>query len=160
MKAHLTRRIPVAVAMGLAVAMLALGFVAALGARSLVAGTASASPAAPNPGHSYDQIELPPGTWPELDADRVDGYEASQLGGGGCYINWNLAGCAAGFTVVSTGVWTVLGSAGAGGVVGGSVICAQAKSSDTTLFMYPHSATTENVRAHDIDNEPCAICCK
>jgi len=57
MKTHLSRRIPVVVAAGLALAMLALGFLAALGVRSLVAGTASASPAAPNPGHEWSQVE-------------------------------------------------------------------------------------------------------
>ena len=57
MKTYLSRRIPVVVAAGLALAMLALGFLAALGVRSLVAGTASANPAAPNPGHSWSELE-------------------------------------------------------------------------------------------------------
>jgi hypothetical protein len=57
MKAYLQRRIPVVVAVGLALAMLALGFLAALGVRSLVAGTASASPDPPNPGHEWSQVE-------------------------------------------------------------------------------------------------------
>jgi len=57
MKTYLSRRIPVVVAAGLALAMLALGFLAALGVRSLVTGTASASPAAPNPGHEWSQVE-------------------------------------------------------------------------------------------------------
>jgi hypothetical protein len=57
MKTYLSRRIPVVVAASLALAMLAVGFLAALGVRSLVAGTASASPAAPNPGHEWSQVE-------------------------------------------------------------------------------------------------------
>ena len=67
MKTYLSRRIPVVVAAGLALAMLALGFLAALGVRSLVAGTASASPDAPNPGHEWSQVEGhgvdPDGRW-------------------------------------------------------------------------------------------------
>jgi hypothetical protein len=47
----------VVVAAVLALAMLTLGFLAALGVRSLVTGTASASPAAPNPGHEWSQVE-------------------------------------------------------------------------------------------------------
>ena len=57
MKTYLSRRIPVVVVAGLALAMLALGLLAALGVRSLVTGTASASPAAPNPGHEWSQVE-------------------------------------------------------------------------------------------------------
>lgn len=58
MKAHLMRRIPTAVAMGLAVATLALVFLAAIGVRSLVVRTASASPGAPTPvGHEWSQVE-------------------------------------------------------------------------------------------------------
>ncbi len=45
---------------------------------------AAASPDPPNPGHSWNQIELPPSTWVDLDADMVDGYHASELGDGGC----------------------------------------------------------------------------
>jgi len=78
MKTYLSRRIPVVIAAGLALAMLALGFLAALGLRSL-AGTASADPAAPNPGHSYNQIELPAGTWTGMDADKVDGLDSTAL---------------------------------------------------------------------------------
>jgi hypothetical protein len=36
-------------------------------------------PDVPNPGHSYDQIELPVGTWPSLDADLLDGLHASEI---------------------------------------------------------------------------------
>jgi len=58
MKRHFSRRIPVAVAVALALAVLAFGFLAALGVRSLVAGTASASPGAPTPvGHEWSQVE-------------------------------------------------------------------------------------------------------
>jgi len=57
MKTYLSRRIPVVVAAGLALVMLAMGFLAALGVRSLVAGAASADPAAPNPGHLWTELE-------------------------------------------------------------------------------------------------------
>jgi hypothetical protein len=57
MNTYLSRRIPVVVVAALALAMLALGFLAALGVRSLVVGTASAGPAAPNPGHEWSQVE-------------------------------------------------------------------------------------------------------
>lgn len=40
---------------------------------------ASASPDPPNPGHDWSAIGLPEGTWPDLDADRVDGLEAADL---------------------------------------------------------------------------------
>jgi hypothetical protein len=86
MKTYLSRRIPVVVAASLALAMLALGFLAALGARSLVAGTASASPDPPNPGHSWSEIGDFPGTmWHSnndgpgsgLDADTLDGLDST-----------------------------------------------------------------------------------
>jgi hypothetical protein len=58
-----------------------LGFFAALGVRSVLAGPGSA-PAAQPPAvsHSYDQIVLPGGTWPNLDADKLDGMHAGQTG--------------------------------------------------------------------------------
>jgi hypothetical protein len=59
--------------------MLAMVFLAALGLRSLVAGTASAQPSIPNPGHEWSAIALPAGTWPGLDADKVDGLHAADL---------------------------------------------------------------------------------
>jgi hypothetical protein len=88
MKTYLSRLIPVVVAAGLALAMLALGFLAALGVRSLVAGTASASPAAPNPGHEWSQVEGhgvdPDGRWLGTTTDqplelRVNGERALRL---------------------------------------------------------------------------------
>jgi len=57
---------------------LAAGILSAPSVR-LPAGTASADPAVPNPGHSYTEIEVPAGTWTGLDADKVDGLDGSQL---------------------------------------------------------------------------------
>lgn len=91
MKTHLARRIPVAAAMGLAVAMLALGFLAALGVRSLVVPTASAEPQVPNPGHSWSEIgDLPGEMWHSendgsgsgLDADTLDGLNSNEIDDG------------------------------------------------------------------------------
>ena len=79
MKAHLTRRIPIRVAMGVVLAMLALGFLGVVGMRFLAVETASADPAKPNPGHSWTEVEVPAGTWTGLDADKVDGMNASDL---------------------------------------------------------------------------------
>jgi len=59
----------------------AAGILFAPSARSLPAGTASANPSVPNPGHPYTEIELPAGTWTGLDADKVDGLHASELSG-------------------------------------------------------------------------------
>jgi hypothetical protein len=88
MKTHLTRQAPLAAGIGLALGILALGILAALGVRSLVARTASAEPAAPNPGHSWSQIGDLPGTmWHSnndgagsgLDSDTVDGLQSTQI---------------------------------------------------------------------------------
>lgn len=80
MNFHVGKRLFVAAAVFGAVAVFAMGFFVALGVRSVVAGPDSAPAAAPpNPGHTYDQIELPVGTWPGLDADTVDGAEAAAL---------------------------------------------------------------------------------
>ena len=54
MKTHLSSHVRMVVAAGLAITMLAS---AALGVRSLLTGTAAASPAAPNPGHEWSQVE-------------------------------------------------------------------------------------------------------
>jgi hypothetical protein len=76
------RRLLVAAALLAAVAVFALGFFVALGVRSVVAGPESAPAAAPpNPGHTYDQVELPVGTWTGLDADMLDGLHASEIMG-------------------------------------------------------------------------------
>ena len=61
---------------------LAAGILSPPSVGSLTAGTASADPAVPNPGHHYSEIELPPGTWSGLDADKVDGLDASQIAAG------------------------------------------------------------------------------
>jgi len=58
---------------------LAVGILSPPSVPSLSTGTASADPAVPNPGHPYDDIELPGGTWTGLDADKLDGLDASQL---------------------------------------------------------------------------------
>jgi hypothetical protein len=63
---------------------LAVGILSTLSARSLVVDTASAQPSVPNPGHSYQEVGLPEGTWPNLDADRLDGLDASDLTDGCC----------------------------------------------------------------------------
>jgi hypothetical protein len=61
--------------------VIALGFFVTLRVRAVVAGPDSApAPAPPNPGHTYEQIELPVGTWLGLNADMVDGMHAGQTG--------------------------------------------------------------------------------
>jgi hypothetical protein len=88
MKNDLVKRIRVLATAGFALAVLGLGFLTALGVRSLVVGTASADPATPNPGHSWSQIGDLPGTmWHSnndgpgsgLDADTVDGLQSTQI---------------------------------------------------------------------------------
>lgn len=78
---HFTEKRMPLLATGVAVlAALAVGFFVAFGVRSVVADPDSAPSAAlTNPGHAYNQIELPIGTWPLLDADLLDGAEASAL---------------------------------------------------------------------------------
>ena len=78
MNLHLDKRLFVVAVLG-ALAVFAMGFFVALGVRSVVAGPDSAPAAAvPNPGHTYDQIELPAGTWSGLDADTVDGMHVGK----------------------------------------------------------------------------------
>ena len=45
----------------------------------VVIGVGLAVAAVPDPGHSYSQIELPAGAWTGLNADKVDGFDGSQL---------------------------------------------------------------------------------
>lgn len=78
MKFHVGRRLFLAAAVLGGLAVLALGLFLALGMRSVVAGPA-ADPLKPNPGHEWSEMGLPPGTWPGLDADKVDGQDASEL---------------------------------------------------------------------------------
>ena len=85
----------------------------ALGVKSVFTSTASAQLSAPNPGHGYDQIGLPAGTWPGLDADKVDGLDASELAGApsGFSILGSTATPPAGYTfsgnlVVADDIWT------------------------------------------------------
>jgi len=82
MNIHASKRLFLVAAVIGVLAVFVAGFFVALAVRSVVAGP-GASPDGPNPGHPWEQIELPPGTWPGLDADTVDGLQASELGGGG-----------------------------------------------------------------------------
>lgn len=80
MNIHVGKRVLVVAAVLGAVAIFATGFFVALGVRSVVAGPDSAPLAQlPNPGHTYDQIELPPGTWTGLDADTLDGLNSDEI---------------------------------------------------------------------------------
>jgi len=82
MKVHLGGGSFLVGALVAAAAALAVGFFAVLGVRSGVAGPDPAPPAAPpNPGHSYSQVELPASTWSGLDADLLDGLQASEIMG-------------------------------------------------------------------------------
>ena len=90
MNIHVRKRLYVAALVG-AVALFAAAFFVALGLRSVVAGPDSAPAAAPpNPGHSWSEIGDLPGTmWHSnndgsgsgLDADLVDGMDASEIQG-------------------------------------------------------------------------------
>jgi hypothetical protein len=122
MKTYLSRRIPVVVATSLALAMLALGFLAALGVRSLVAGTASASPAAPNPGHEWSQVEghgIDGSTyWLGTTADqalelRVNNARALRLEPNAT--SPNVVGGYSGNSVTVGAVGTTVGGGGSGG---------------------------------------------
>ncbi len=83
------KRIPALMTVLAILAALAVGFFVALGVRSVIAGPdAAPSAAPPNPGHSWSQIGDLPGTmWHSnndgtgsgLDADTVDGAQASAL---------------------------------------------------------------------------------
>ncbi|MGD0115995.1 MAG: hypothetical protein ABSC13_08345 [Dehalococcoidia bacterium] len=78
--------------------------------------------------------------------------------GSGCYTNWNDATCATGWTAVSTGVWTVLGTASS--VTFGTLICAQAKAENNAFELSVVSDTRNNPSgSHTVQDEPCAICC-
>jgi len=83
MSTHVDKRLYVAAAVLGAVAIFATGFFVALGVRSVVAGPGSA-PAAQVPpvSHTYDQIELPAGTWTGLDADTLDELDSSAFSTG------------------------------------------------------------------------------
>jgi hypothetical protein len=78
MNSALRKRLFVAAAVLGTLSVFAAAFFVAPAVRSVVAGP-GASPDGPNPGHPWEQIELPPGTWPGLDADTVDGMNASEL---------------------------------------------------------------------------------
>jgi hypothetical protein len=80
MKIHISGRLFLLAAVLGVLAVFAAVFFVALSLRSVVAGPDAAPAAAPtphNPGHPYDQIDLPEGTWPGLDADMLDGQDAS-----------------------------------------------------------------------------------
>lgn len=131
----------------------------ALGVKSVVIPAASAQLSAPNPGHNYDQIGLPEGTWPNLDADKLDGYDSSEFGGGGsCYTNWNDSTCAPGWTAVSTGEWTSMLAYLPAAIFAGTVVCASPKAEGATGSGF--NSTTASGYLHTVNHEPCAICCK
>jgi len=80
-KVHVGRRMFFVAAVLAALAVFVAAFFVFLTVRSVVAGPGSApAQAPPNPGHSYDQVELPAETWSGLDADKVDGMHAGQSG--------------------------------------------------------------------------------
>ena len=81
---------------------------------------------------------------------------AAAVTGSGCYTNWNDATCAPGFTAVSTGVWTAAGlNQGPGGL-----ICAEAKPSGLySSAPFLSKTYSPDGMAHEVANEPCAICC-
>jgi len=90
MNFHVDRRLLLVAAVLGAVALFATGFFVALGVWSVVAGPGAAPVAqAPVVSHTHDQIELPVGTWPGLDADMVDGKQATQLLPSGVIVMWS-----------------------------------------------------------------------
>ncbi len=142
-------------------ALFVAGFVIALEVRSVVA-TPPEAPAAqlPNPGHGYDQIELPPGTWPELDADRLDGLDSSAFaaaGSGACYTNWSGNTCAAGWTAVYTGVWDSVSYANGSYLMCGPDLTPNAFDGDFSVQVDDYFG--DNARRYP-QNDPCAVCCK
>lgn len=84
---------------------------------------------------------------------------AAATTGGGCYTNWNGNTCAEGYTAVETGVWTAvaMGSVDIGGT---SLICAAKQPLDrvANYMFYAETSIVED-HSHDVDDEPCAICC-
>ena len=130
----------------------------ALGVKSVFTGTAQAQPSVPNPGHSYQEVGLPAGTWPNLDADKLDGYDASQFGGGGCYNNWNDATCAPGWTAVSTGEWTAVNYQESGAF---AMLCAADKGNNKPGGpSFEADTDGDDDYVHSLVHEPCAVCCK
>ena len=108
-------------------------------------------------------VGLPEGTWPNLDADKLDGYDSSDFGGGGgCYTNWNSADCAAGYTAVSTGEWTGVAMNPGGGATTSLLICAAPKTADYPTYNMGFVSwnKTGEFGFHGVSHEPCAICCK
>jgi len=79
--------------------------------------------------------------------------------GGACYTNWNADTCAAGYTAVSTGVWTLVGPLAA--YESTALICAEAKTEVEPYGFQPISDTSKEatVRGHLVQDEPCAVCC-
>jgi hypothetical protein len=95
-----------------------------------------------------------------LEVRSVVASPAAASSGGGCYTNWNADTCAAGWTAVETGVWTVVGMEGSLGGAGG-VVCATEKTEDQSAGHSLFSDTGLEVMnyAHELSDEPCAICC-
>jgi hypothetical protein len=87
---------------------------------------------------------------------------ALSQGLGGCYVNWNGATCPTGFTVVESGVWSVLvtPNSGAGQSTGG-VICAAPKAPQGPPSGLENVWIVTGGQAPHIPSlEPCAICCR
>jgi len=82
---------------------------------------------------------------------------AAAATGTGCYTNWNSADCAAGWTAVSTGVWTAVSLV----PTMGWLECVQqlatnVTNGDLSLVADQYSGNLERT---DVQNLPCAICC-
>ena len=164
MSFYVGKRLFLAAAVVAAVAVFTAALFVALAVRSVVAGP-SASPEPPNPGHSWSEIGDLPGTmWHSnndgagsgLDADLLDGSDASGLGGG-CYTNWTGASCATGWTAVYTGVWDAIVTTNFG-----YLICGPQRAPNLTavdLVLRVDSVEGDN-QLYRPQNDPCALCCK
>jgi len=88
---------------------------------------------------------------------------AAATTGGGCYTNWNVDTCAAGYTAVETGQWTAIGwwsTQGNQTWVPLEFICASPKLFDVSMSPQFFSDTRSGSGdSHDIMSEPCATCC-
>jgi len=124
-------------------AVFAMGFFVALGVRSVVAVPDSAPAASPsNPGHPYSQIDLPVGTWSGLDADTVDGMDAT-----GALVASQFFTSSGTFTA-PTGVTTVYVTMAAGGGAGsgadGGAGGRGGGAAGGCLIKYPYAVTPGN----------------
>lgn len=97
-----------------------------------------------------------------LEVRETAASPAAASNGGSCYTNWNANTCAAGYTAVSTGVWTqVFGRVTLYDYHVGTLICAEEKplSGGGDAMFWSDVSITSSDGNHDIDREPCAICC-